>query len=826
MITMDLGGEWTLQQAGKREYIKATIPGCVHTDLQTAGKIPDPYYRDNEDSLQWIGEVDWIYRRTFDIQKDFLEHEQIFLRCEGLDTLATIKINSREITRTDNMFRTYEFDVKHVLKKGKNTIEIRFDSTLPYIKERQTEHPIPLRKVPHQVSGGNRVRKEQCNFGWDWGPCLLTCGIWRPIQLIAFNSTRLSDVYIRQKHSKNGSVTLDITAGIAKTKGSAAIVASANISRGKQTVASARATFRNNRARLVLNIKNPRLWWPNGMGSQPLYNVTISLIDKDCRLIDMTVKRIGLRTLRLQRKKDRWGESFQFAVNGVPFFAKGANWIPADTFAPRLKEDDYADLLESAAAVHMNMLRVWGGGLYEADRFYDLCDELGICVWQDFMFACATYPTFDRAFMENVRAEAEDNIRRLRHHPCLALWCGNNEIEQGWAGDEWNDRQMSWSDYSRLFDEFLPSKVSSLDPERDYWPCSPHSPHGDRKDFNNDRWGDAHLWQVWHGRQPFEWYRTSGHRFASEFGFQSFPGSKTVYGYTEPQDRNITSYVMEHHQRSSICNTTIMTYLLDWFRLPKDFEMILRASQILQGMAMKYAIEHWRRNMPRTMGALYWQLNDCWPVASWSSIDYHHRWKALHYMAKHFFSPLLVSGVENTEKGSVELYITSDLLKDCTGELLWTLTSVEGKVLLQDSLHVNIPPRRSRRVHNLQLKKYLKEYGARDLMLWLVLSVKGGNNTTNFVSFARPKHFELREPGIEVKISGDSKGNAAATLTAKAPALWTWLELTDVDARFSDNFFHLLPGKPVQVKITTGKPVPLETIKKRLRVRSLIDTYR
>ncbi len=827
MIAIDLSGEWTLKQAGKSEYFKATVPGCVHNDLQAAGKIPDAYYRDNEDSLQWIGKVDWIYRRTFDIQEDFLQHEQIVLRCEGLDTLATIKINSREIIRTDNMFRTYEPGVKHTLRKGSNTIEIRFRSTFPYIKERQTEHPIPLRNLAGRVSGCNWVRKEQCNFGWDWGPCLLTCGIWRPIQLVAFNTARLSDVHIRQKHLKNGSVTLDITAGITKTKRSAAFLTSATVSHGKQAVASARATFRNDRSHLVLTVKNPRLWWPNGMGDQPLYTVTVSLLDKDGSLLDTTEKRIGLRTLRLQRKKDRWGETFQFAVNGVPFFAKGANWIPADTFAPRLKDDDYADLLESAAAVQMNMLRVWGGGIYEPDKFYDLCDELGLCVWQDFMFASATYPAFDLSFMDNVRIEAEENVRRLRHHPCIVLWCGNNELEMGWwAGDEWNDLQMSRSDYLKLFDNLLPDIVNRLDPERSYWPCSPHSPHGDRKDFNNDRWGDAHLWQVWHGKQPFEWYRTSTHRFVSEFGFQSFPEPKTVYGYTEPQDRNITSYVMEHHQRSGIGNTTIITYLLDWFRLPKDFEMVLWTSQILQGIAMKYATEHWRRNMPRTMGALYWQLNDCWPVASWSSIDYHHRWKALHYMAKHFYSPLLASGVENIEKGNVELYITSDLLKPCTGELSWTLTSVKGEILLQDLLQVDIPSRRSRHVHTLRLKKYLKEYGVRNLMLWLDLSVEGRHNTTNFVSFARPKHLELRDPCIEPEISSDNKSNTVVTLTAKAPALWTWLELDDIDARFSDNFFHLLPGKPAQVKISTRTAVTLEMIRKQLRVRSLIDTYR
>lgn len=826
MQTVELNGEWTLRQSGKREGIAATVPGSVHTDLFAAGRIPDPYYRDNEKNLQWIGEVDWVYTRTFDISEDFLRHEHVLLRCEGLDTLATIRINSREIARTDNMFRTYEFDVKHILRKGRNTIEIRFDSTIPYIKNHEREHHLPAWKGPHDVKGGSWVRKEPCNFGWDWGPCLVTCGIWRPIRLLGYNTARLSEVHVRQEHARNSGVTLNITARLEASQGSMPAVAAVTVSCEGQEAAEGKAAFRGGRAKLTLPIKSPQLWWPNGMGNQPLYHVTVNLLDRDGRVLDTVVKRIGLRTLRLQRRKDRWGESFQFAINGIPFFAKGANWIPADTFAPRLTRDDYAQLVKSAAEAQMNMLRVWGGGIYEADIFYDLCDELGICVWQDFMFACATYPTFDRAFMENVRAEAEDNIRRLRHHSCIALWCGNNEMEQGLVGDEWNDRQMSWSDYSLLFDELLPAIVNKVDPGRGYWPCSPHTPHDDRKAFNDDRWGDAHLWNVWHGKQPFEWYRTSRHRFVSEFGFQSFPEPKTVYGYTEPGDRNITSYVMEHHQRSKIGNTTIMTYLLDWFRLPMDFEMVLWLSQVLQGMAMKYAIEHWRRNMPRTMGALYWQLNDCWPVAGWSSIDYHHRWKALHYMARHFFSPVLVSGVEDIEKGSVELYVTSDLRETGTGKLVWRVTSIAGKTILQGEKQVKVLPGRSRRIQVLRLSRYLREYGNRNLMLWLELSVNGRGVSTNFVSFARPKHLELWEPGIGARVSREKKGSAVVTLTAKAPALWTWLELEDVDARFSDNFFHIPPGKSVRVTISTEEPISLAEIRKRLRVRSLINTYK
>jgi beta-mannosidase len=819
---IELDGEWILQQAGKNETLKATVPGTVHTDLLAAGKIPDPYYRDNEDSLQWIGEVDWIYRRSFEVPEDFLRQKQILLRCEGLDTMAAIKINSQQIAKTDNMFRAWEFEVKDALKAGKNTIEIRFASTIPYIKKHELEHHIPLSEPPHGVNGGNWLRKEQCNFGWDWGPCLLTCGIWRPIKLIAGSGTRIKDIDIKQKHAKDGSVTLDITTevtSVGKTKVNACVV----ISRGECKIIEGTAPFKGSTSQLAFSIDSPELWWPNDMGSQPLYIVTVNLLEQNGRILDTQSKRIGLRTLHLQRKEDKWGESFQFVVNGIPFFAKGACWIPADTFASHLTDADYTDLIRSAAAAHMNMLRVWGGGFYEADIFYELCDKLGICVWQDFMFACATYPTFDKAFLDSFQAEAVDNIRRLRHHPSLALWCGNNELEQGWVGEEWNDRQMSWADYSKVFDQLLPALVHELDPGRDYWPGSPHSPHGDRKDFNNPDWGDAHLWDVWHGKQPFEWYRTAVHRFCSEFGFQSFPEPRTVYGYTAPQDRNITTYVMEHHQRSGIGNTTIMTYMLDWFRFPRDFESTLWLSQILQGMAMKYAVEHWRRNMPRTMGTLYWQLNDCWPVASWSSIDYHHRWKALHYMARQFYAPLLVSGVENTTKDTVEIYINSDLMETCAGELSWTVTNAAGIKLAEGKQQVDIK-RGSSRVHVLKLADYIRDNGIRDLIIWLELQVKDKIVSTNFVTFARPKHLELRQPEITTEVSLQ-KGSVEVNLTAKSPSLWTWLELDGEDARFSDNFFHLQPAKPVNIVVATEKVLSPVELKKKLRVRSLIDTY-
>jgi beta-mannosidase len=821
MEKLSLDGNWGVTQKGTAQSLPAQVPGCIHTDLLAAGKIPDPFYRDQELAVQWIGEVDWIYSRQIEIPASFLNHEAVRLRCEGLDTLATLSLNGREVGRADNMFRTWEFDVKPLLGAGTNSIEVRFASTLPYIQAREKERRLPNWNARHEVTGRSWVRKEPCNYGWDWGPVLITCGIWRPISLAAFDTARLTGVQILQDHTTAGQVVLTVSPEVES-------LSSTPLSAAVRVVLEGRVVAQGSGPAdqpVKLVIRDPQLWWPNRLGTQPLYAVEVEL-QAAGQVLDRTARRIGLRTLRLDRHPDEWGESFQFVVNGVPFFAKGSNWIPADAFATRLTPEAYRGLLQSAADANMNMLRVWGGGIYENDVFYNLCDELGLCIWHDFMFACASYPAFDEAFMRNVRAEAEDTVRRLRHHPSIALWCGNNELEQGLVGPAWTDRQMSWDDYGRLFDHLLPEVTRALDPQRDYWPSSPHTPHGDRADFNNPSCGDAHLWDVWHGRKPFEWYRTCTHRFNSEFGFQSFPEPKTVYGYTEPQDRNVTTYVMEHHQRSGIGNTVIMQYLLDWFRLPTSFEHNLWLSQILHGMAMQYAVEHWRRSMPRGMGTLYWQINDCWPVASWASIDYHGRWKALHYLARRFYAPVLVSGVEDWTTGTVEVHLTNDRREAVSGEIGWWLTGLDGRPLAAGRTHAAIEPQRSRQIETLDFGPQLMQFGPRQLMVWLEFAVKGERLSTNFASFARPKHLDLAEPGIDLVVEPLGAEQYAVTLSAAKPALWAWLELDGAEARFSDNFVHLRPGRSQRIVATTGRALPLDQFRAGLRVSSLVDTYR
>jgi beta-mannosidase len=826
MEELGLNGSWTLSRAGENEAIPATAPGCVHLDLLANGLIPDPYFRDNELQVLWVGETDWIYRRTFEADAALLAHERVVLRCEGLDTVATLTLNGVVIGCADNMFRTWEYDVRGTLRAGENELVIAFRSPMQYVREKAAgQRFMPAWGVgDHKLDGGSWIRKEPCNFGWDWGPMLATCGIWRDIELLAYDTARLHDVRVLQEHAANGEVRLDVQVAVEHTS-QAPLTAQIEVCNDGQAVVTQQIALAAESGSASLAIAAPQLWWPHGMGAQPLYQVRVILLDEGGQPLDERALRIGLRQLELVREPDQWGESFYFRCNGVPFFAKGANWIPEDVFAARLTRERYRARLEDARDANMNMLRVWGGGIYEDDAFYELCDELGLCVWQDFIFACATYPTFDATWMANVAVEAEQNVRRIRHHACLALWCGNNELEQGLVGDAWTRTTMSWEDYDKLFDQLLPEIVGRLDPQTAYWPCSPHSPVGPREDFNNPTCGDAHLWSVWHGQQPFEWYRGCTHRFNSEFGFQSFPEPRTVYGYTEPQDRNITSWVMEHHQRSGIGNTTIMKYLCDWFRLPRSFEMNLWLTQILQGMAIKYAVEHWRRGMPRGMGTLYWQLNDCWPVASWSSVDSLGRWKALHFMARRFFAPLLISGLEDWDTGRVEVHITSDLLQGVEGKVSWLLTNVAGERLAGDDLDVAVAANGDTLAATLELGNELAQYGARQLLLWLTLRVDGAVVSTNLVTFARPKHLELQAPGIRHEVSANGDGSFGVTLTAEKPALWAWLGLRYVEARYSDAFFHLLPGQPITVTVTPLAPARLEEIRSQLEVHSLIDTY-
>ncbi len=815
LAQLTLNGAWTLYKQDDPTPIPATVPGCVHTDLLANGLLDDPFYRDNELKQMWIGETDWRYARTFTVAPELLTHERVLLRCHGLDTLATIRVNGVEIGTANNMFRTWEFDVKSALQAGENRIEVAFAAAMTYACQMDAEKgEWPGWVEPMRINSGAWIRKEPCNFGWDWGPKMVTSGIWRAIELVTYDTARLTDVLITQQH-ESGEVALTVQIA-AETFGAAPLHAAVQVLKeGAAVTATMPVVLTDGAGTVTLRIPDPHLWWVNGLGEQPLYEVKVGLFDNGDGFIDTWTKRIGLRTLTLERHPDEWGESFYFACNGVPFFAKGANWIPASPYPWEPQYALYQMLISAAADVHMNMLRAWGGGVYEDDAFYALCDEYGIAIWQDFMFACGTYPTTDAEFMANVKAEATDNIKRLRHHPCMALWCGNNEIEQGMGGSGWQAK-LSWDDYGLLWDKLLPELVAELAPQTAYWPGSPHTPIGDRNDHMDPTAGDTHLWGVWHGKQPFEWYHTRPDRFVSEFGFQSFPEPATVYEYTLPQDRNITSYVMEHHQRSGIGNSTIIHYLLDWFRLSTSFDGTLWLSQILQGMAMKYAVEGWRRNMPRSMGALYWQLNDMWPAPSWSSLDWKGNWKALHYMARRFFAPLLITGVEDEVGGTVHIHATNDQRVEGVGEAEYVLTTAHGEVLEHSTFPVRVTAGTTAVVGSVDVRRWLDSYSPRDLLMWVSLRVDGAVISEDLVTFCRPKHLELAQPSITLDVHTVSDGEFDVTLTTDAAALYVWLELAN--AKFSDNFVHLRPGAAKTIRVRAQDAADL-------RVRSLVDTY-
>jgi beta-mannosidase len=825
MQLLDLcGNQWAVVKKNANDPIPATVPGCIHTDLMAAGKLDDPFYRDNELDQFWVGEDDWVYTRTFDVPAALLKHDRVLLQCDGLDTLAEVRLNGKLLGRTDNMFRSWEFEVAKVLLAGKNELSVTFASAVKEGKRRNDANPLITVGDEHKVVGSNHIRKEQCNFGWDWGPRCPTAGIWRPLRLVAFSTARLDEVDARQTHKRNR-VDLDVAVS-ADTTARAALTAAVTLRYGRTIVAEDTVALRRGRGAVALTVRDPKLWWPSGMGDQPLYTLEVKLLDAGGKTLDTRTRRLGLRTIRCVQEDDQWGRSFYFEVNGQSFFAKGGNWIPADVFANRVTPERYEDLLQSCVEANMNMLRVWGGGIYEQDVFYDLCDELGLVIWQDFMYACAAYPANEPEFVANAKIEAEENVRRLRHHACIGFYCGNNEVEMcGMVKDDIPER-MLWKDYKMFFDRMHAQIIRRLHPEIDYIPSSQYSPTGDRRFSSNPACGDAHVWNVWHLKEPFEWYRTSLHRFCSEYGFQSFPEPRTLETIAKPEDLNLTSQVMEHHQRSGIGNSLIMHYMLSWFRMPVGFENTVWLSQIQQGLAIKYAVEHWRRHMPRCMGSLYWQINDTWPGPTWASLDYYGRWKALHYMARAFYAPLLITGLEDLEKNTVELHVSNTTAKAVEGKAQFAITTASGELIIGGDCDANAPANANKRVALLDLNELVATHPVEDLIVWIEFLVGRKVVSRNVVTLVRPKYIALQKPTIKTTVTkGRRAGTFKVTLSSNKPALWAWAELEGADARYSDNFLCLRPGLPITIDVTPREAMTLTEVRKRLRIRSIFDTY-
>lgn len=826
MQTYTLNGTWQLS-AGHRslESVDMQIPGTVLSGLLAAGKIKDPFYRTNEDATRALFWKDYVFTRTFDVDEELLAQQHIVLVCEGLDTLAEISINGTFLAKTDNMHRTWKFQAKKLLHPGKNEIQIVFRSVLRFIEDYPYEAHKKINYIPCGSMKGNQLlRKAHSMFGWDWGPQTIDAGIFRDIYLQGYSHARIEDIRIHQQHTKNVSVQTSITLS-ESVPGQKLCVELSEDGADKPLQTKLCKTNADGVAAVDFVIENPKLWWPNDYGDQPLYIVRTTLLDEDGTSLESITRRIGLRTLTISQEKDEWGNEFAFCVNGVKIFTRGGNYIPDDCLYTRITEKKLDYILESCRRAHFNCVRVWGGGYYPSDAFYDLCDEKGLIVWQDLMYACNVYDVTD-AFAENCRQETYDNVRRLRHHASLGLWCGNNEIESAW--DHWGDFQKETpylrADYIRLFEEVLPKAVQEADGETFYWHSSPSS--GGCFDNPDDaNRGDTHYWDVWHGQKPFIDYRKYFFRFCSEFGFQSFPCAKTVNSFTLEDDRNIFSRVMESHQKNDAANGKMLYYLSENLRYPKDLTHLLYASQVLQGMAIKYGVDHWRRNRGRCMGTLYWQINDDWPAPSWSSIDYFGRWKALHYMAQKFYAPHAVS--MTLEDHRCHVYFSNESFETTEYSLTLSIRDLSGNVLETYETKGNSPAFSAIETAVVDICSW--EDQKDDVFLEAVIHTKDQKVLKDVETLVPYKYLNLKNPVISTEAE-ETNDAFILHISSDCFAPFVALDFDDADVIFSDNFFHLT-DKTVQdiiVKkedILQGHFENAEDFRKRLQILSLGTSY-
>lgn len=818
-MRVNLNGEWLFREAEKGAWRGGVVPGCNYLDLLRLKEIPDPFVGTNEKDVYWVACTDWEYKKEFDVSAELLSCDRIFLECGCLDTICDVYLNGECIGHGENAHLKYVFDVLPYLKNH-NILRIVFHSPVNYVKEKQA-----IEKCPRNNNGQDgipHIRKPQCHFGWDWGPVLPPSGISGDIAVVGYNTARITDVLIEQKHQENA-VTLQMRADFERFKGASDLQYRICVVSPENEVLfdETSALLQEERAEKTAVIENPRLWWTRDLSdsdTQPLYTVTFEVLNKDGTVFDAVSRKIGLRTIELNRERDTFGENFQFKINGVPLFIKGANWIPADSFINRYTTERLEYDLQAVKFSNMNMLRIWGGGYYESDALYDRCDRDGVLVWQDFCFACQPYPFFDDALLENVHREVDYNVKRLRHHASLALWNGNNEIET--MSIAWRARlnYMQWTE--KFFYHILPDWMQTLDTQTPYIPGSPCGTDY-MKGYDRDNVGDTHLWAVWHGLQPLTYYRKRMTRFCSEFGFESLPDLKTIETYATPADYSLTSEVFSAHQKCNSGNMKMAYYITSRFRLPKHFEDYIYLSQICQEECVRDATEHWRRNRGRCNGSMYWQLNDCWPVCSWASMDYYGNYKALQYCARHFNAPITLSLEDSDE--TVKIYAINDTRKSIPScRVQYRLVDFHGKERTSgEILSVDLNALESRCIETLKVAD-LKKFGHLKSCVLVVELVCGEIISRKTLLFAPEKDLHLPKTNVEMQVEVQGE-TAILALQTDSYVRFLQMHSKQNTRPFSDNYFDLLPGEKKIVTQAVPAGITAEDVEKDISFFSAGD---
>ena len=834
-----LQSNWFMKECGTSKRYEATVPCSVLSCLMEAEEIPDPYVGLNEYEVRDLSWKDYEFETTFSVLEEDVKQERVELIFHGLDTLTEIFLNETTIGCTSDMHRTYRFSVKEALREGENTLRILFRSPLRFIEEYQYQEGKEITFVNSgSIPGNQLIRKSHSMLGWDWGAQLPDAGIFREVELRTYSHPTLEQVLFEQNHEENQVV---LTTSLKFDNLSAGSLEEYKvllqlIDPNGDVLATEEKPIKEKVELVSFSITNPQLWWPNGLGEQPLYQVICQLCDGK-QIRDEKEYTIGLRTLTISQEKDEWGEEFAFCVNGSKIFTKGANYIPEDCIYPHIDFDRLDRLTEDAVRANYNCLRVWGGGYYPSDAFYQLCDQKGLIVWQDFMFACNAYDVTEE-FAENVVQEVIDNVCRIQHHACLGLWCGNNEIESAW--ENWDgfkkEKPALKADYIKLFEHILPKALKSVDTNTFFWPSSPSS-GGNFDHPDDENRGDTHYWAVWHGLLPFSDYRKHFFRFCSEFGFQSFPSMKTVRYYAKEGERNIFSKVMESHQKNDAANGKMLYYLSETFCYPKDFENLLYVTQILQAQAIKYGVEHFRRNRGRCMGSLYWQMNDNWPVASWASVDYFGRWKALHYFAKRFYDH--VTGSLMIEGDKAEAWIGNETLDGVLVKVSLSLKTVELEEIERIETQVLVPALSAVKVLEATYAHEMSVYLREAIFCEMTVVYPDGKKQVEADIFVPYKHLKLPKVQIKKEII-ERETEYEIILSSQKFAAFVELDFDGLDAIFEDNYFWITSKENIVITLAKCdlramigeakteddfRQINVDQLKSMLRIRSLGDTY-